>query len=93
MIRFIISKNLRGPFNAVSPNPIKMSEFFSILAEIENKKKLIRIPSSIINLFLGDMARLLLVSSQRVIPKRAIDSGFLFRNTDIRKVLLNYLKV
>ncbi|MCL4376414.1 TIGR01777 family oxidoreductase [Candidatus Parvarchaeota archaeon] len=92
MIRFIIYKNLKGPFNAVSPNPIQMSEFFSVIAEIEHKKKLIRVPSSFINLLLGDMARLLLFPSQKVVPKNAIDAGFLFRNTDIRKVLLNYLK-
>ncbi len=92
MIRFIIYKNLKGPFNAVSPNPIQMSEFFSILAEIERKKRLINIPSSFINLLLGDMARLLVFSSQRVVPKNAIDYGFSFKNTDIRKVLLKYLK-
>ena len=45
MIRFIVYRNLNGPFNAVSPNPVKMKDLFSMLAEIENKRRLIRIPS------------------------------------------------
>ena len=92
MVRFIVYKNLKGPFNAVSPNPVQMSGLFSMLAEIEHKKMLIRIPGFMINLLLGEMGRLLIFSSQKVIPKNAIDSGFSFGDTDLKTVLLKYLK-
>ena len=92
MVRFIVYKNLKGPFNAVSPNPVQMSDLFSMLAEIEHKKMLIRIPGFMINLLLGEMGRLLIFSSQKVIPKNAIDSGFSFEDTDLKTVLLKYLK-
>lgn len=92
LIRFIVYRNLNGPFNAVSPNPIQMKDFFSMLANIENKRRLIRIPSFAVNLLLGEMGKLLIFSSQKVIPKKAIDSGFSFKNTDLKAVLLKYLK-
>ncbi|MGC8479877.1 MAG: DUF1731 domain-containing protein, partial [Candidatus Micrarchaeia archaeon] len=56
------------------------------------KKRLIRIPNFLLNIALGEMARLLLFSSQRVIPKKAADSGFLFKNKDLTQSLLKYLK-
>ena len=92
LIRFIVYRNLNGPFNAVSPNPVQMKDLFSMLEEIENKRRLIRIPSFAVNLLLGEMGRLLLFSSQKAMPKKAIDSGFSFRNTDLKAALLKYLK-
>ncbi len=92
LMSFIIYKNLKGPFNAVSPNPIQTSDLFSILAEIGNKKKLIRIPTFLVDLFLGEMGRLLIFSSQKVVPKKALEAGFLFKNTDLKATLSKYLK-
>ena len=92
LMSFIIYKNLKGPFNAVSPNPIQMSDLFSMLAEIGNKKKLIRIPTFLVDLFLGEMGRLLIFSSQKVVPKKALEAGFLFKNTDLKATLSKYLK-
>ncbi|MGC8533435.1 MAG: TIGR01777 family oxidoreductase [Candidatus Parvarchaeum sp.] len=92
LIRFIVYRNLKGAFNAVSPNPVKMEDFFSILGEIENKKRLIRIPNFLLNIALGEMARLLLFSSQKVVPKKAVDSGFLFKSQDIKQSILKYLE-
>ncbi len=92
LFRFIVYKKLGGPFNAVSPNPVKMDNLFKTLAEIENKRRLIKIPGLAINLFLGEMAKLLIFSSQLVVPKKALESGFSFKNADIKESLLKYLK-
>jgi NAD dependent epimerase/dehydratase family enzyme len=38
------------------------------------------------------MAKLLIFSSQLVVPKKALESGFSFKNADIKESLLKYLK-
>lgn len=80
MIAFLIAgTDLRGPFNAVAPNPVRNADFSTQLARTLRRPCLLAIPSAAIHMSLGEMGFELLLASKRVVPKRLADAGFTFR--------------
>ncbi len=67
----------RGPINAVSPHPVKNSEFTSILAGVLKRPAFLSIPAFVLKLLLGEMSQLLLVS-QNVSAQKAVGLGYKF---------------
>ena len=85
IIRFAIEKDsLRGPVNAISPNPVTNAEFTRALARVLHRPALLPAPRFALRLALGEMADALLFSSQRVTPQRllALNYGFLHSNLE-----------
>ena len=56
----IKDKKYSGVINAVSPKPVKMKEFSSILAKSLKRPNLLPVPAASLKLILGDSAKLLL---------------------------------
>ena len=56
----IKNKKYSGVINAVSPKPVKMKEFSSILAKSLQRPNLLPVPAASLKLILGDSAKLLL---------------------------------
>jgi uncharacterized protein (TIGR01777 family) len=67
----------RGPINAVSPRPVKNSEFTRTLAGVLKRPAFFSIPAFALKLLFGEMSQLLLVS-QNVSAQKAIDLGYKF---------------
>jgi uncharacterized protein len=67
----------RGPINAVSPHPVKNSEFTSTLAGILKRPAFFSIPAFVLKLLFGEMSQLLLIS-QNVSAQKAVDLGYKF---------------
>lgn len=78
-ILWVIDRRLEGPVNLVAPEPITNRDFCeSIGAQLHRPVKL-RVPRVALSTVLGsEMADQLLLVSQRVLPKRLIESGFEF---------------
>ncbi len=66
-----------GPLNATSPTPLRQAEWASALARHWGRRIHLTAPEPLLRLALGEAAALLL-ESQRVHPRRAIDLGFAF---------------
>ena len=60
IINGIKDKKYSGIINAVSPQPVKMKEFSSILAKCLQRPNLLPVPAATLKLILGDGAKLLL---------------------------------
>ncbi len=76
---FIISnENLRGPLNAVAPQPVTMKDFCRLLGSSLHRPSWARCPAFIVRMVLGEMADVMLFS-QRVLPKKLINAGFRFQ--------------
>ena len=78
---------LRGQVNAVSPNPIRNADFTQVLAHVLRRPALFPAPAFALRLMLGEMADALLLSSQRVAPRRLETAGYSFRNPDLEPAL------
>jgi len=78
---------LAGPIDAVAPEPQRNADFTRALAEVLHRPAIFPAPAFALRLALGEMADALLLSSQRVLPRRLLESGYAFEQTDLRAAL------
>jgi len=78
---------LAGPLDAVAPEPARNADFTRALAEVLHRPAIFPAPAFALRLALGEMADGLLLSSQRVFPRRLQGSGYAFEQTDLRAAL------
>lgn len=82
--------SIRGPLNAVAPNPVRNSEFTKALGRQLRRPAFMPAPYIGLRLLFGEFAQVLF-ASQRVIPKVALDTGFTFQYPDIAAALKEIL--
>jgi uncharacterized protein len=88
LIRYTIENaSLRGPVNAVSPNPVMNTEFTRTIAKVLHRPALFPAPRFALRLALGEMADALLFSSQRVLPQKLFALRYTFLHSDLRETL------
>ena len=85
--KFLIENKLIGIFNASTPFYTTNYEFTKTLAKALNKKAPFIIPPFVLKILYGEGAEVLL-SSQKVIPKKLIKAGFKFEYPTIEKSLM-----
>ncbi len=73
-------EDLRGAVNAVAPEPVTHREFARTLGRVMQRPALLPAPAFALRLLLGrEMADELLLASQRVLPRRLLESGYRYR--------------
>ncbi len=78
--------SMQGVYNATAPVPVNNQEFTKILATALNRPAVCAIPACVLKLILGEMSMLVL-GSQRVIPQRLLDQGFVFEYSQLAVAL------
>lgn len=84
-------KNISGPINFTSPNPVSNAEFSRILGEVIQRPAKLPLPSFAVQLLFGEMGKELLLSGAYVIPRRLLDLGYSFKNQDVDATLKSLL--
>jgi uncharacterized protein (TIGR01777 family) len=88
ILRFALERGeVRGPLNVVSPQPVQNAEFTKTLASAMHRPALFPAPAFALRLALGEMADALLLSSQRVLPKKLESLGYRFLHADLKSAL------
>lgn len=82
----LTNNNFVGIFNAVSPEPVKNKKFTMELEKTLGVVAITPIPTHALELLVGEMSEILL-DSQRVIPQRALEIGFVFEYSHIGSAL------
>jgi uncharacterized protein (TIGR01777 family) len=72
-------ESLRGPVNAVSPNPVTNLVFSKTLGHVLSRPVLFALPSLAARIVFGEMADEALLASAKVSAARLMDSGYQFR--------------
>ena len=72
-----------GPLNSTSPEPVTNAEFTRVLAFVLNRPAIFPVPEFVLRRLPGNMAEETMLSSERVIPKKALDAGFKFVYPDL----------
>ncbi len=91
-ILYLLEKSeLKGVFNLTAPTPLSNSEVGKVLAKVMNRPYWMPVPGFALKLLLGEMSTLVL-DGQKVMPKRLLESGFVFSFTDLNKALSDLLK-
>jgi len=81
------SENLKGPVNAVSPNPVTNRDFTKTLGRVLSRPTILPLPAFAARLAFGEMAEELLLASVRAQPKELQNSGFHFRDPQLEGAL------
>ncbi|MEU6543711.1 TIGR01777 family oxidoreductase [Streptomyces sp. NPDC046859] len=71
-----------GPFNVTAPEPVTNREITAAMGRVLHRPALLPVPAPVLRTVLGEMAGDVL-GSQRVLPKRLLESGFTFAFPDI----------
>jgi uncharacterized protein (TIGR01777 family) len=87
----IFNSDLRGPVNAVAPNPVTNREFVKTLGGVLNRPTLLPLPAAAVNLAFGEMGKHLLLEGARVSPARLEASGFAFLHPTLEETLRSEL--
>ncbi|MFQ5692145.1 MAG: DUF1731 domain-containing protein, partial [Nitrospinota bacterium] len=85
------TETLRGPVNAVSPQPVTNAAFTRTLGRVLSRPTPFPVPAYALRLALGEMADALLLASARVEPARLLASGCVFRYPELEAALRHAL--
>jgi uncharacterized protein (TIGR01777 family) len=81
---FLRHKSLEGIFNITAPNPIRNSDFAAIAGQLLRRPGWLALPAWLLRLILKQAADEMLLSSQRVLPRRLLEEGFTFDYPDVK---------
>lgn len=85
--RLIGDEGLEGPVNAVAPEPVRHREFVETLGRVLGRPTVLGAPAFGVRLALGELADVVLLGSQRVVPRRLQAAGFSWRHPELEPAL------
>lgn len=87
-IRFLIEQeSLPGVFNLAAPESLSQKEFCRTLGQVMKRPSWFPVPSFVLRMIFGEMAKEVLLSGQRAVPKRLLDAGYKFSHPDAESAL------
>jgi len=90
MLFAVKSPHLTGAVNAVSPQPVTNRVFAKELGRVLKRPALLPVPAPVLRLVLGELSSMLL-ASQRALPQAALDSGYMFRYSNLTEALCSVI--
>ena len=91
-VRFLIeNENARGVYNVSAPDPKTNADFGKLLAKVLHRPYWFPVPAFVMQLIFGELGKLLLLGSQRVLPQRLLEAGFKFQFADAESALKDLL--
>ncbi|MFJ3642054.1 TIGR01777 family oxidoreductase [Streptomyces sp. NPDC090108] len=86
-IRHLIEHDtLVGPFDLTAPEPLTNSAITEAMGRVLHRPTPFPVPAAVLRMALGEMAEDVL-GSQRVVPKRLLESGFVFTHPGIDQAI------
>jgi uncharacterized protein (TIGR01777 family) len=83
-LRFALdNESISGPVNLTAPNPVTNADYTKALGAALHRPTVAVIPKAALKVALGGELVDTLLTSQRVIPQRLLDAGFVFHHPDI----------
>ena len=83
----LLDSTLSGPVNLTGPTPATSDAITKRLAFAMGRPRIWTIPAPIISGLMGDAGRELLLPSQRVLPIKLQDDGFVFQNETVESAI------
>ncbi len=86
------NEQVHGALNLAAPNAVTNAEFTRTLGRVLQRPALMPIPAFALRTIGGEMAREMLLASQRVIPKHLLEAGFDFEDPELEPALRTLLE-
>ena len=87
----LVRDDLAGPVNVVAPETATNREFTKTLGRVLGRPTIFPMPAFAARIAFGEMAGPLLLTGQRVLPKRLAESGFRWRHGTLESALRHVL--
>jgi uncharacterized protein (TIGR01777 family) len=81
----------RGPMNACAPEPVRNRDLARAIGRVLHRPSALAAPAFALRALLGELAEVLL-SSQRAVPRAALELGYRFRFTEAEAALRDLLR-
>jgi uncharacterized protein (TIGR01777 family) len=92
ILQFLIDRSdIRGPVNAVSPNPVSNAHFTNILSRVLKRPAVTTVPPLVLKMAYGQMANEVLLGGAVVLPQVLTEHGYQFHQPDLEQALTSML--
>ena len=78
IIHAIAVETVRGPLNGTAPEPVRNADFARALGRALHRPALLPLPGFALRWALGQLAEEVLLGGQRVLPRKAAETGYQF---------------
>jgi len=82
-------EHVKGAVNGTAPNPVTNAVFTKMLGKVLQRPTFIPMPAFVVKLLMGQMGEELLLSGKKVVPTKALASGYSFKYSDVEEALDN----
>jgi len=86
-IHLLEHPSISGPTNLAAPEVITMRQFSSALGRAMHRPSWASVPSFVLKVALGEMADALVLGGQKVVSRKLIESGYLFKFSNVDEAL------
>ncbi|MDB5309990.1 MAG: hypothetical protein JWO38_4192 [Gemmataceae bacterium] len=83
----LMTDALTGPVNLVAPNPVQNRTFTKTLGRVLGRPAFLWLPRAALKVMFGDIADEALLASTRAVPRKLLDTGFVFDHPDLEPAL------
>ncbi|HYO51830.1 TIGR01777 family oxidoreductase [Archangium sp.] len=83
----LFTPGMRGPVNAVAPNPVRQEELARTLGRVLSRPALVPLPAAAVRTLFGEMGQETLLLSSRLRPEVAGRQGFTFLHPTLEQTL------
>jgi uncharacterized protein len=90
MLHLLDDDRATGPVNLTAPEPVTNAELSRTLGRVLHRPAVLPVPAAILRLMYGEMASVVL-TGQRVVPRRLTELGFEFAHSDLEAALRDVL--
>jgi len=92
ILHALTRKEISGPVNVVSPNPVTNREFTRKLGHVLRRPTPFPLPKFMLKLLFGEFADEALLVSTRVMPIKLLDTAFIFQYPELENGLSHLLR-
>jgi uncharacterized protein (TIGR01777 family) len=82
--------NVQGPINATAPHPVTNKQFGNTLGKVLGRPSFMPTPAFMLRLMLGEVANVV-TKGQNVLPRKALEAGYVFQYADLEGALKQLL--
>lgn len=91
IVHALEKSGLEGPVNAAAPAPVTMKEFCRTLGKVLKRPCWAPVPEAALKALFGEMAEAVLLSGQRALPQKALETGYRFYYPSLEPALRHLL--
>lgn len=92
ILHVLTHDDCQGPINLTAPEPATNAAFTAALGKTLRRPTFLPVPKFTLRVAFGEMADHLLLTGQRVVPKRLLETGFEFQHPDLGAALTAALR-